>query len=65
METLRLQKYLSQAGVCSRRKAEELILAGQVHVNGVIVNILGTKVLPTDQIQVDGSLSFLRQNIIF
>ncbi len=34
MELVRLQKYMSQAGICSRRKAEEYILAGQVFVNG-------------------------------
>jgi len=40
----RLQKYLAEAGIASRRKAEELILAGQVKVNGKVVNELGTKV---------------------
>ena len=40
----RLQKYLAEAGVASRRKAEELILAGQVKVNGKTVTELGTKV---------------------
>jgi len=40
----RLQKYLAEAGVASRRKAEELILSGQVKVNGKIVTELGTKV---------------------
>ena len=56
MEDLRLQKYISQAGICSRRKAEELILTSRVEVNGVIVTTLGTKVLPTDQVKVDGKL---------
>jgi len=41
---VRLQKYLADAGVASRRKAEELILAGKVQVNGVTVTELGTKV---------------------
>lgn len=41
---VRLQKYLADAGVASRRKAEELILAGKVSVNGVVVTELGTKV---------------------
>ena len=40
----RLQKYLARAGVLSRRKAEEAILAGKVAVNGVVVTALGTKV---------------------
>ena len=39
----RLQKIISHAGVCSRRKAEELILAGKVKVNGVVVRELGSE----------------------
>jgi len=51
----RLQKAIAQAGVCSRRKAEELILAGRVTVNGKTVTQLGTKVDPdADHIKVDG-----------
>ena len=50
----RLQKIIAQSGYCSRRKAEELILQGRVKVNGKIVDILGTKVRPQDDIQVDG-----------
>lgn len=46
MEEIRLQKYLSNQGVCSRRKAEEYILDGYVKVNGIIVTELGTKVNP-------------------
>ncbi|MFV0314787.1 MAG: pseudouridine synthase [Anaerotignum sp.] len=42
----RLQKYLAEAGIASRRKAEELILAGKVKVNGQIITELGTKVDP-------------------
>lgn len=45
----RLQKILAQAGVASRRKCEELIQAGSVEVNGVVVTELGTKADP-DQI---------------
>ena len=41
---VRLQKYLADAGIASRRKAEELILNGQVKVNGVTVTELGTKI---------------------
>lgn len=50
----RLQKVIAQAGVCSRRKAEELILAGKVRVNGEVVNVLGTKVRGDDNITVNG-----------
>jgi len=52
---LRLQKYLSVAGVCSRRKGEELIVAGKVSVNGETIVELGTKIDPDqDQVEVDG-----------
>jgi len=51
----RLQKYISQAGIASRRHAEELILAGKVKVNGRVVKILGTKVdSAKDKVEVDG-----------
>ncbi|OGE85570.1 MAG: hypothetical protein A3J48_04605 [Candidatus Doudnabacteria bacterium RIFCSPHIGHO2_02_FULL_46_11] len=51
----RLQKFLSQAGVASRRKAEELILQGRVSVNGKIVKELGSKVDPVaDFVEVNG-----------
>ena len=43
---VRLQKYLAECGECSRRKAEELIVAGKVRVNTVVVKELGTKVTP-------------------
>ena len=43
---IRLNRYISNAGVCSRRKADELIEAGVVSVNGVVVTELGTKVDP-------------------
>ena len=55
MNEMRLQKYLSTAGVCSRRKGEELIVAGKVAVNGEIVVELGTKINPDqDRVEVDG-----------
>lgn len=51
----RLQKILAQAGVASRRKAEELILSGRVTVDGTVVRTLGTKCEPNRaQIKVDG-----------
>ena len=54
MEAVRLQKYLSDCGVASRRKAEELILDGQVKVNGRRVE-LGTKIVPEkDLVTVNG-----------
>jgi 23S rRNA pseudouridine2605 synthase len=46
-DQMRLQRYLSLAGHCSRRKAEELITQGRVSVNGRVVNTLGAKVDPS------------------
>ena len=46
MEEVRLQKFLANQGVCSRRKAEELILNGEIFVNGKLVTELGTKIKP-------------------
>lgn len=51
----RLQKVIAQAGICSRRRAEELITAGRVLVNGSAVTQLGSKVDPSrDSVKVDG-----------
>ena len=51
----RLQKVIAQAGVCSRRKAEELIAQGRVSVNGKTASQLGTKVdVSQDHVKVDG-----------
>lgn len=51
----RLQKILAQAGIASRRKCEELIVAGKVTLNGEVVTELGTKADPTvDEIIVNG-----------
>ena len=47
---IRLNKYLANAGVCSRREADDFILAGVISVNGEIVDSLGAKVLPTDKV---------------
>src|SRR5688500_15203466 len=53
--TVRLQKFLADAGVASRRAGEEMILAGQVSVNGEVIRTLGTKVDPLhDRVTVDG-----------
>ena len=50
-EPLRLNKFLANAGVCSRREADEFIQAGVVSVNGEIVTELGTKILRTDVVK--------------
>jgi pseudouridine synthase len=57
MEKMRLQKYLAQCGVASRRKSEVLITDGLVRVNGKTVTELGTQIDPsTDRIEVNGTL---------
>lgn len=54
-EPMRLQKFLSQAGIASRRAAEEMIRAGRVSINGKVSTELGVKVNPArDRIEVDG-----------
>ena len=52
----RLQKVIASSGVTSRRKAEELITAGKVKVNGEVVTELGTKVTDKDRIEVENVL---------
>ena len=54
MEEIRLQKYLAECGIASRRKCEEYILQGKVKVNGVVVTELGTKINPEkDKVEFD------------
>ncbi len=54
-EEMRLNRYIANAGVCSRRKADELIAAGVVTVNGEVITSLGTKVNPaTDDVRYNG-----------
>ena len=66
MEQIRLQKYLADAGIASRRKAEELIKQGKVYVNGKIVNELGTKVTPNvDEIRYDGKKVEIEEKYIY
>lgn len=50
-EPIRLNKYLANAGICSRREADEFITAGVVSVNGVVVTELGTKVHRNDEVK--------------
>ncbi|HSG67305.1 MAG TPA: pseudouridine synthase [Bacteroidales bacterium] len=53
-DLIRLNKYLADAGICSRREADELIAAGTVTVNGKVVTELGTKVSATDKVVYGG-----------
>ena len=50
-EPIRLNKFLANAGICSRREADEFIEAGVVSVNGVVVTELGTKIKRTDEVK--------------
>ena len=57
MEEERLQKYLAECGVASRRKCEEFIKDGKVKVNGNLITELGTKIIPNkDVIEIDGKI---------
>lgn len=48
---IRLNRFISQSGICSRREADDFITAGVVTVNGVVVTELGTKIKPTDEVR--------------
>jgi len=66
MKPMRLQKFLSAAGVCSRRKGEALILSGRVTVNGERITTLGIQVDPdADQIAVDGNPAVLKSEHVY
>lgn len=62
----RLQKILAHAGIASRRKAEELIVAGRVTVNGAVVTQLGSKAdFGHDHIKVDGKLLHSTERLVY
>ena len=56
MKEERLQKFLANAGIASRRKCEELILDGKIEVNGIVVTELGTKVSGKDIVKYNGKI---------
>ena len=61
MRQLRLQKFIADCGITSRRKAEDLISRGQVKVNGEVIRELGSKVFPAiDAVEVDGEMADLK-----
>ena len=64
---VRLQKYLANSGIASRRKSEELILGGKVSVNGKVVTELGTKIDPEkDEIKYNGKIiKDTKQNFVY
>ena len=51
---VRLNRFISQSGICSRREADDYIAAGLVTVNGEVVTELGTKIMPTDDVRFNG-----------
>ena len=61
----RLQKIIANSGICSRRKAEELISQGKVTVNGKIINELGFKANESDDIRVNGEKISAEQKAVF
>ncbi len=61
----RLQKYIADCGVASRRKAEELILEGKVTVNGIVTTELGTKVTGNDIICVNGEVVEKQEKVYY
>lgn len=62
---IRLNRYISNAGICSRRKADELIAAGVVSVNGEVINELGTKIDPfKDVIKYNGE-TLKREKMVY
>jgi 23S rRNA pseudouridine2605 synthase/23S rRNA pseudouridine2604 synthase len=66
MPLMRLQKFLSKAGICSRRKGEEYIKAGIVSVNDRVVTELGTKINPDkDLVKVRGKLVSVKNDLIY
>jgi len=61
----RLNKFIADSGVCSRRKADDLIVAGKVTINGRVVNKLGTNVKATDFITVNGNPIKARTKLVY
>lgn len=61
---LRLNKYISESGICSRREADKFIESGNVYINGVLAT-LGTRVSPTDTVVVDGKTIKPKSNKVY
>lgn len=61
--TIRLNKYISNAGICSRREADEFIKTGLAEVNGKVVTEMGYKVKPGDVVKFDGKVISAEKNV--
>lgn len=62
---MRLQKYMAQAGLASRRQSEKMITEGRVTVNGAVVTEMGTQVEPGDKVTVDGHFITPEQDKVY
>lgn len=65
MKHMRLNQFIAQAGVCSRRKADSLIQAGAVEVNGAPVSTLGYQVAPGDRVTCHGKLLSAEKKVYY
>lgn len=66
MTSMRLQKYLATAGICSRRQGEKYITDGRVSVNGKVITELGTRVeTKKDKVEIDGQAVTLNQEPVY
>jgi 16S rRNA U516 pseudouridylate synthase RsuA-like enzyme len=65
MDGTRLNKFLAQCGIGSRRKCDELIQAGRVEINGSPCLNMGTRVLPTDHVRVDGKRVAAKDTLVW
>jgi 23S rRNA pseudouridine2604 synthase len=63
-EELRINKFISEKGVCSRREADKYIEEGKVTINGVVAQT-GTKVKPGDEVRLNGKLLSKRQDLVY
>lgn len=63
-EELRLNRYIANAGICSRREADALIASGEIRVNGEVVTEMGYKVQPTDTVQY-GKTNLNREKVVY
>jgi 23S rRNA pseudouridine2605 synthase len=64
-EGIRLNKFIANAGICARRKADELIVNGEITVNGVVINEMGFKVLPKDIVKYKGQRVVSEKKVYF
>lgn len=65
MDAIRINKYISSSGVCSRRNADDIISSGRVKINGQVITELGTKVTNKDVVEIDGKIISIEQNKVY